>query len=232
MKKIILVVSGIVLALVIFVPTFYYYKKYQSLKNSTVGTDKSDKNQVNDLVSKIGKLYELPEGEEPTIATVSDKSKLPPQAFFAKAKNGDQVLIYTKAKKAILYRPSANKIIEIGPVSINTPSPTAASPYTNPSGDSISPTAASQIRVAIYNASKSLGLAASTEAKLKSKFKNITVVEKSNSKGDYAKTLVAEVRGGIKGVASDIADFLGGEVESLPPTEAKPDADILVIVVD
>lgn len=68
------------------------------------------------LVDKVGKLLVLPSDEEPTIATVSDLTKLKNQAFFAKAQFGDKVLIYNRAKKAILYRPSNNQIIELAPL--------------------------------------------------------------------------------------------------------------------
>jgi|SRR3989344_6319278 len=78
------------------------------------------------LVEKIGILIELPAGEEPTIATVTDKTKLSDQAFFAPAQNGDVVLIYTDAKKAYLYRPSTNKILDVAPVNFPTPAPTVA----------------------------------------------------------------------------------------------------------
>ena len=72
------------------------------------------------LVEAVGRLTDLPQGETPTIATVSDVSKLQNQAFFAKAQNGDKVLIYTQAKRAILYRPSTNKVIEIAPVNLGS----------------------------------------------------------------------------------------------------------------
>lgn len=73
------------------------------------------------LVAKIGTLIELPAGEEPTIATVTDKTKLTDQPFFASAQNGDVVLIYTHAKKAYLYRPGSNKILDVAPVNFPTP---------------------------------------------------------------------------------------------------------------
>ena len=67
----------------------------------------------------MGKLLALPSDEKPTVATITDVEKLKEQVFFKNAMNNDKVLIYTKAKKAILYRPSENKIVEVGAVNIN-----------------------------------------------------------------------------------------------------------------
>lgn len=66
-----------------------------------------------DTAAAVSKIYLLPEGETPTIATVTDPDKLKSKIFFANAKSGDKVLIYTKADKVILYRPSENKIINV-----------------------------------------------------------------------------------------------------------------------
>ena len=61
----------------------------------------------------------LPSDELPTIATVSDPEALQNQSFFIDAKKGDKVLIYSNARKAILYDPIANKIITIAPVNLS-----------------------------------------------------------------------------------------------------------------
>ena len=53
---------------------------------------------------------------QPTVATVSDINKLRTQPFFTNAKNGERVLIFKNTKKAIIYRPSTNQIIEIAPI--------------------------------------------------------------------------------------------------------------------
>jgi hypothetical protein len=70
------------------------------------------------LIDKVGELVILPEDEMPTIAVVSSPELLKSRPFFADAKKGDQVLIYTNAKKAILYDPSVNKIVNMATLNI------------------------------------------------------------------------------------------------------------------
>lgn len=78
----------------------------------------------------LEKLIALPTDEKPTVATVTDATKVKDQTFFQNAKNGDIVLIYSKAQKAFLYDPTENKIVEVGAVNaanqgvqISTPNP-------------------------------------------------------------------------------------------------------------
>lgn len=117
----------IVLAAIAAAGYFYMQnqKTQQLLQNPTLAANQ----QTQALLAQVGKLIELPKDETPTIATVSDVSKLQGQPFFAKAKNGDKVLIYTKNKKAILYDPAANIIVDVAPVNIGEPTP---SPVVSP----------------------------------------------------------------------------------------------------
>lgn len=94
----------------------YFYNKYKSLK---VDANIEAKKETERLTSLLGKLIELPSGETPTIATISDKEKLKDQSFFNQAQNGDILFAYETSMKAILYRPSSNKIINVAPISIN-----------------------------------------------------------------------------------------------------------------
>jgi hypothetical protein len=72
------------------------------------------------LVNQVGALILLPTGETPTVATVVDPEQLKNQPFFANAVKGDKLLIYTNSKKAILYDPAQNKIIEVAPINIGS----------------------------------------------------------------------------------------------------------------
>lgn len=79
--------------------------------------------EIDDVTKKVSLLMDVP-SETPTIASISDASKLREQPFFAKAQNGDKVLIFNAAQKAVLYRPSTNKIIEVAlykPPVVNQP---------------------------------------------------------------------------------------------------------------
>lgn len=101
-------------------------KQNQELSNP----QKSAQIETENLKQAVSKLVELPKGT-PTVATVVDSNKLKKQAFFKNASNGDRVLLYTDAKKAILYRPSTNKVIEIAPINIGsgtTPAGTSTTP--------------------------------------------------------------------------------------------------------
>jgi len=103
----------IILALILIPMAVGITAREQSRRNnSNANQEVLAETQANEIIKKVGALMELP-NEEPTVATVSDVSKLSDQQFFAKAQNGDKVIIFPKAQKAILYRPSTNKIIEI-----------------------------------------------------------------------------------------------------------------------
>lgn len=86
------------------------------------------KKEADDVLGAVGKLLDLPKDEKPTIATIADKTKIDvkQQPFFTNAANGDKVLLYVKAKKAILFRPSVNKIIEVGTLNVQQQNQPAA----------------------------------------------------------------------------------------------------------
>lgn len=91
---------------------------YQYQKNNA--SQPTSQDETNRLVEEVGKLIELPQDEQPTVATITDITKLASQPFFQNAKNGDKVLIYSNAKKAILYDPLAKKVIDVAPINVGT----------------------------------------------------------------------------------------------------------------
>ena len=68
---------------------FKYFQTQQQLKN--IQTDPSSAQQLaadqaKQLVAQVGKLIDLPQGEDPTVATITDINRLKDQSFFAEGK--------------------------------------------------------------------------------------------------------------------------------------------------
>lgn len=63
------------------------------------------------VVDAVRRLTSLPGDETPTVFTVGKSDDVTKSAFFRDARAGDKVLIYKRHDRAILYRPSENKII-------------------------------------------------------------------------------------------------------------------------
>lgn len=91
---------------------FLWYKTPAVATPNPNATTAEQQAQIQSLVSQVSKLMLLP-NEEPSLALVSDPSKLTGQPFFKNAEKGDAVLIFVKAQKAVLYSPSKDKIVEV-----------------------------------------------------------------------------------------------------------------------
>src|SRR3990167_5678969 len=236
-KKVFLVLAGLLiffLAISATITSVYLYNQYQALKKTVPPTQ----SEVQALVAKIGKLIKLPEGELPTVATITDLSKLDDQPFFAKAKVGDKVLLFTQAKKAILYDPIGNVVVEVGPLIL----PAGASPTpafdqdiqgikTASPTSSLTPTA-SILKAAVYNGTSVGSTLDNFVSELQINFPNLKIVQKSNAaKRDYAKTLLIDLAGNKKAASVDLAEKIRAEISALPWDEQTPtNADLLIIL--
>ncbi len=110
-KRNLMIGAGVLAAIVILGGGYFFF----GMNSDPQAKAKAEADQV---IRQVSRHMVLPEGETPTVATVSDPSKLKDQRFFANAKKGDKVLIYSGAQKAILYDPVADRIIEVAPVNI------------------------------------------------------------------------------------------------------------------
>lgn len=188
-------------------------KALQTISTDPTTVQKAAAAQVKALVAEVGKLIVLP-SETPTVATITDASKLKGQAFFANAKNGDKVLIYTGAKKAILFREAENKIIDFAPVNIGSSSAQQA-----------------QAKIVLENGTNVAGATSKIESLINSAFPGTQVLSKTDAKGAYDKTIVVALNDGAKSAAANLAKAINATTGSLPSAEAKPTgADILVLI--
>ncbi len=230
----------------------YFYYQYRETP------EVAGKREIASLVKKVGAMIELPEDEEPTLATVTNKERLDDQPFFRRAQNGDKILIYQASGRAVLYRPSVGKIIDVTTVNIeqeaapvaiqDTPLPTgeavtesvavAETPsegaVSAPAGESAATPALllSGVRVALYNGSTKVGVTNAVEASLQGQFPDIEVVMKEKAaKNDYVGYTIISLKEGKEAAAQMLVDALAGTLADLPTGETAPaDADVLIIV--
>lgn len=94
-------------------------------------TAEQAQSEVESLLAEVSQFMALPTDEQPTVATVTDVEKVKSQSFFRNAQNGDRVIIYSTAKRAILYRQAEKKIIEVGSISINNQQQPSQPPQTD-----------------------------------------------------------------------------------------------------
>ena len=192
-------------------------KEVQKLKASPQAAQEAAKEDVKQLIEKIGKLIVVPKDETPTVATVTDTEKLKSSPFFTNAQKGDRVLIYTTAKKAILYRPVENKIIEVGPISIGTPSASLAPESVN---------------IVLYNGTSVTGLTKKYEAELKTLVKGAVIVDRDNATNrELEKTIIVDLKKDKAAKVAELAQSLGIQVAEMPKDEVTPKSgDFLIIV--
>jgi uncharacterized protein HemX len=221
-KKNIILGCIILTIIVILGIGLYYYLQYKHeqyvLKNPILASEITQEK----IVGNVGKLTQLPPGEKPTIAKVSDITKLQNQPFFQNAKNGDFVLIYSKEREAILYDPQANKVLRVGPILVPSPTTTTLGAQTSNL----------PVTVALYNGTTIAGLTKKVQQELVTKMPSATVVQNANAtKQDYTQTIVIDLSGKNAAAATQLASVLHGTVGKLPAGEVAPtNADLLVIL--
>lgn len=126
----------------------FFFKQYRDIRKqrSTLQAQNADLNkqlsayktdpqkagqaEADKIIAEVGKLYDLPKEETPIVGKVNDVATLPKdQPFFTKAVKDDVTLIYSKAKLAVLYRPSTKQIINVSSVTIqDKPAATSTTP--------------------------------------------------------------------------------------------------------
>lgn len=186
-----------ILVILVVLPAIGYYF-YAQHKQALADTPDDQ------LIADVSERALLPTDEKPTVSTVVDAHKVN-QEFLKGAQNGDKVLLYFRAGKAIVYRPSSGQIINMGP--LQEPEPRVFLRKGSPDAD-MSKVAAEVTGTNGY-----------------------TLVSQDESPNEkYTHTTVIDVAGNRPDVAGRLAQQLHATVSPMPAGETKPDADLLVIV--
>lgn len=162
----------------------------------------------------------LPDKEKPTLATVTDVEALKKdQPFFEKAQNGDKVLVYVGDKKAIIYRPAEDLIVNVGFIAVN--------------GDNSQlsgTTQQSQLTIEVRNGTQTSGLGQKVADLLKSSY---TVQKIGDAKKkDYSKTLVVDLgKTEDKEEINKLVQALNAEIVTIMPEgESSSQSDLIVLI--
>ena len=228
------IVFSLLLCLFAGAAGYFYYKYKQATRTVDI------KEEIAQLVETIGAVMELPSDETPTLATVTDREKLTDQPFIRKSENGDKVLIYTNAGRAILYRPSVGKIVDVTAINIQddpvarTETPTEEMKTVSEESAPVQEVTANEpAKVVFLNGSTKVGVTQVAEEKLLSAFPEGVVVagKEKASKSTYQGIIIADVSGRVSTQVGEIATVLGGVISALPSEELIPgEADIVVII--
>ena len=217
------------------------------MRQSTIDLPKTP--QTKEILRKLSVFMILP-NETPIFATVQNTDSLAENPFYKNARVGDKVLIFKNAQKALLYRPSTDKIIDFTTIALKVDASNPAKqttkpiakptsrekPTTTPTPNKISTekqqtTEQEPFTLALYNGTQTAKLTNLVEANLKEKTAlEFKVVKKDNTKKDYDEILVVDLTNNKENQAEYIAEILGGRVSKLPDKEVKPKADILIII--
>lgn len=173
------------------------------------------KDEMISVRKRVSKLVLLPSNEDPTLATVQDTKKLTDSFLKNNAVNGDKILVYVKAKKVYIYRPSLNRIVTIGPLQIDP---------------SISEVKDTRIMILTGNAKPVKSEQISNL--LKNNYQSAKINPISEAlRQNYPTTVVIDLTDGEKyDLVSNMIEVLGAQRGVLPAGETKPDKiDILII---
>ncbi len=225
-------VAAMIVIVFIILGGYFVYEKYFNLTPA-----EKAKKELAAAVAGVSKLIILPQGDEPVLATVTDaKTLIAQQAFFAGSENGDQLLLFPRNLKAVLWSPSRNVVVNVGPIqqqqsavanqqlTPNSPQPTAGA------NTAVQNTI---LTVEVRNGTGKTGYGA-TVAKQISASGNYSVIQVADAAAkNYVKTVVVDraTSSDKKALAISLAEALGAEVVStLPAGEKSTQADALVIL--
>jgi hypothetical protein len=220
-KLVLPVVIVVVVLVVLGGVSMYFYSRYQHVQKLLKDPAAASKEEVSMLVGKVSRHILLPANESPQIAKVTDPAQLKSNQFFAQSQAGDVVLIYTQSQKAILFRPTTDRIIEVAPATL--PSEVA--------GTSSAVMQTQSAKLTIYNSTQTGGLASVAEKKINGQLANIQTTGKFNSKTSYPKSVVVILTPEVKDLGTKLAELFNADINSVVPAgEEKPNTELLLIV--
>lgn len=201
---------------------------------SIISGQRTQDNEIEALLKEVNEKILLPSDEKPTVATISDITKLENQPFFRGAKNGDKLIIFAGIRKAILYRPEIKKIIEVSTISDGEYNQAAEKISNQDPVVTPTPLEPKIIKVVILNGTNEAGLARKAADLLEGE--TVEIVATGNAKEDYQSTSISFIN--TSNLSESEYDSIFKSFTKVKPTtisfpsaETKPEnADVVLIL--
>ena len=220
-KAIFVLLILLILATAGFVWSYSNYrsiKKQASVLSTPEGQQQLAQQEIDVIVAKVGRLIVLP-NETPILATIQNAEELAKtQPFYVGSTNGDRVLIYQQAAKAIIYNEAKDILINVGPVFMdkNQTAPTDSTPPE-----------AQKISVEFRNGTETAGLARTRSEEIDANVYQVSSIAEAKDK-NYQENIIVNLTGAD---VSALENKFGVKaVTSLPEGEAVSSADVVIIV--
>jgi hypothetical protein len=190
-------------------------KEFKTLTDPKAQEDIA-KQEVQDVVEQVKKLAVLPENETPTVATITDADSLSKeQPFYKGAHNGDKLIVYMQAKKAIIYDSVRNIIVNIGPIFVDD-----------------SQQAPATLSVEVRNGSNKSGMGTTVAEEIK-KMTGFSVIKVANAENNSytGNVLVDRTNGAKKAMIESLrVKYNATVVTAVPEGESISEAEALLII--
>lgn len=117
-KQLIVIASLAIVLIAAIFSAIFFFAKYNGLKQASANSSQDLQGRIS---KKVAVHFEAP-NETPTIAQINNKSQLQKQQgeFFNNAQDGDYLVIYPKKQIAVIYREDTDKIINTGPIDLQS----------------------------------------------------------------------------------------------------------------
>lgn len=172
-----------------------------------------------DVLKKVSRHINLPEGT-PVVVEIKDIDLLLSQsAFYYGAQNGDVLLLFAESQRAMIYSPSRDLLVNVGPVQFDN---------SGDAGQSVN----RAITIEVRNGSGVSGEAGKLGRSLNADVMYAVIGMNDAANTNYTETIVVNRTGAtIASQVQELADRVEGRVvESLPLDEANSLADVIIII--
>ncbi|MFI5271183.1 MAG: LytR C-terminal domain-containing protein [Candidatus Saccharimonadales bacterium] len=204
-KKYLLFLPAIAILIIVVIGIINYHNTHKF----------DNQKSLNQVVSLVGRHIVLPTGETPTLATITGHDKLDHSSIlYSKGKDGDRVLIYVQAGLVYIYRPSIDRIVAVGPVSVDQGIPESKNASITIEDSTNRPTIAQQVKDKVQTAYP---------------YSKVSIGSGTN-KPNFPSTLIIDNTNNKDNLVNDLTSLLNAKRGVVPLSEDKLSSDMEIII--